>query len=85
VGSDKKERPSSEVKIVSVVVFTNPIPEADALLEQFIANNMKQRVMSSQLKAVPSTGSSSGAARVAPSNTTSATADGASIKVRKLG
>ena len=90
VGSDKKEKPLSEVKILKAVVFTNPIPEADAQLEQFIASNMRQRIASSKLKAVPSTGSSSsssGGASKAPAQigNSSAVVDGASNKLRKIG
>jgi peptidyl-prolyl cis-trans isomerase-like protein 2 len=55
VGADKKEKPLSEIKLVSAVVFTNPITEADNALEAFIKKNMRNRLSESNYKAVPTT------------------------------
>ena len=52
MGADKKERPLAEVKILKALVFTNPIPEADNLLEQFIRKNMETRIASGKVKSV---------------------------------
>lgn len=57
IGADKKEKPLTEVTIVKAMVFTNPIPEADDQLEQFIRSNMQARIASSKNKAVSSFGS----------------------------
>lgn len=62
------------------MVFTNPIPEADDLLEQFIKKNMKKRMDEGKLKAVSSMGSSS-SQRVEGNPG----AEGASNKLRKIG
>lgn len=76
VGADKKEKPLIEVKIVKAMVFTNPIPEADDLLEAFIRNNIKKRLADGKHKSIPSTGSGSNSALQLP--------DQASSKIRKL-
>jgi hypothetical protein len=70
------------VKILKAIVFTNPIPEADDLLEQFIRKNMSQRIASSKHKAVSTTGSGSSneaTSKILPAQ------DSAASKVRKLG
>lgn len=54
-------------------MFTNPIPEADDLLEAFITSNMKKRVIESKHKSIPSTGSGSSSAMQMPDS-----------KIRKL-
>lgn len=76
IGSDKKEHPLSEVKIVKALVFTNPIPEADNLLESFIRSNINKRVIDGKHKSIPSTGSGSNSALQLP--------DANSSKLRKL-
>jgi len=76
VGADKKEKPLADVKIVKAMVFTNPIPEADDLLEAFIRSNMKKRVAESKHKSIPSTGSGSTSALQLPDTGVS--------KIRKL-
>ena len=44
MGSDKKERPLSEIMINQVVVFSSPVDEADDALEAFIRTNMERRL-----------------------------------------
>lgn len=88
MGCDKKEKPLSEIKILKAIVFTNPIPEADDLLEQFIRSNMQQRIAAGKLKAVSSVNNASGSGSGSSSSGAQAkfsdgTVDG-SNKIRKL-
>ncbi len=57
VKADKRERPLVEIKIDKVVVFTNPIEEADQLLEEFILRNKTARINSAPTSALPTTSS----------------------------
>lgn len=64
IGNDKKESPLSEIKISDVVVFTNPIEEAEANLTKFITANIQKRLSSLKKSALPTQPSSSSLLRV---------------------
>ena len=53
IGSDKKEKPLQEVKLLKAIVFTNPIEEADRLLIEDIKKNIKKRLESTSGSALP--------------------------------
>eukprot|EP01033_Poteriospumella_lacustris_P001406 gene1406-1020_t len=44
VAADRNDRPVEEIKILSTVVFSDALDEADNLLEEFIRNNMQKRL-----------------------------------------
>lgn len=44
IGVDKNDRPVEDIKIISTVVFSDPLDEADNLLEEFIRTNMQRRL-----------------------------------------
>lgn len=46
VAADRNDRPVEEIKIVSTVVFSDALDEADNLLEEFIRTNMQKRLRS---------------------------------------
>ncbi|RYH15288.1 hypothetical protein EON65_31975 [archaeon] len=56
VGADSKDRPLEEIKILSAAVFSDPLDEADNMLEEFIRENMKRRLSNVVKPALPSAG-----------------------------
>lgn len=44
VSTDKKDKPLEDVEIVTVTVFSDPIDEADQILENFIKENIQKRL-----------------------------------------
>jgi peptidyl-prolyl cis-trans isomerase-like protein 2 len=57
IATGNDDRPVEEIKILSTVVFSDPIDEADAKLEEFIRTNMNKRlkVESSRTAPLPTT------------------------------
>lgn len=54
IGADNKtERPLQEIKINAVVVYSDPLDEADQLLEDFIRTNMQRRLSTTVQHALP--------------------------------
>lgn len=53
IGSDKKEKPLQEVKLLKAIVFTNPIEEADRSVVEDVKRNMKKRLESTAASALP--------------------------------
>jgi peptidyl-prolyl cis-trans isomerase-like protein 2 len=53
VGADSKEKPLGPITINEIVVFTNPVPEADAILMDEIKARMSARKRSSVRSALP--------------------------------
>jgi peptidyl-prolyl cis-trans isomerase-like protein 2 len=61
VGSDKKERPLAPISINEVVIFTNPLLEADEILADEIRNRIASRNRSSIRTALPSSNAATSA------------------------
>lgn len=54
IGADSKtERPLEEIKINTVIVYSDPLDEADQLLEDFIRENMQRRLSVTVQHALP--------------------------------
>ncbi len=53
VGADKRDKPKEEVTLLKVMVFTDPIVEADQLLEEFILENKRKRLAAAPSSVLP--------------------------------
>ena len=53
VDTDKRDRPVQDIEIIQAVVFSDPIDEADQLLEDSIRQNMERRISNSASSALP--------------------------------
>lgn len=53
IGTDKNERPLTEIKIIKTEVFTNPIDEANELLKQELIDIINKRIKQETPSALP--------------------------------
>lgn len=79
VAADKNDRPVEEIKILSTVVFSDALDEADNLLEEFIRNNMQKRLRN---EAERTTSLPTASTAVAAANTSDVDAAVANKRVR---
>lgn len=60
IRADKKERPITDLKVITAVVFTNPVDEAEIILKDEIAKNIQRRLAEEKKSVLPTIIYSSG-------------------------